>query len=85
MSDTPVPVNHSVDVGKLFAIVADIKTRLSPPDFAFRAETDWTSEAHGETRIRRCYSAGGEDASLQRVGCSCCCAATAAAIGGTTR
>ncbi|MGA8616403.1 MAG: hypothetical protein WB760_32855 [Xanthobacteraceae bacterium] len=61
MSDTPTPVIDGVDVGKLLATVADIKTRPSPADFTFRAGMDVTRGAPKQTP--RFLGAGGEDAS----------------------
>jgi uncharacterized OsmC-like protein len=63
MSDTPTSVTNGVDVGKLLATVAAIKTQPSLADFTFRAETNWKSGGHSQTRIQRFYGAGGEDAS----------------------
>ena len=51
MSDTPTPVIDGVDVGKLLATVADIKTRPSPADFTFRAGMDVTRARPNKRRV----------------------------------
>ena len=55
----------------LLATVADLKSQHRQADFAFRAETDWTSGAENRTRLQRFYGAGGEGCQPRRFGCPC--------------
>ena len=61
MNDTPAPTINGVDVGKLLATVAAIKTQPALADFKFRAETDWKDGGHSRTLIQSFYGAGSED------------------------
>lgn len=63
MSDSTTSVVNGVDVDKLLATVAAIKATPGLADFTFRAETDWKSGGHSQTRIQSFHGADSEDTS----------------------